>query len=371
MLEQSAGEKTLPASPLKRQRAREEGRVARSQDLCSALALLVALLALRYFGMPAFQRLVGAMRHFFEGADQAWPDLDGIQRLALESVWLMIPALVPFLLVMLITGVVVNVLQVGVLFTGKPLVPNFSRVNPFANFGNLFSLRALVELLKSTLKVGVIVYITWITVRRTTNDYVNLMELTPLALVSVVGGMIFTLWWRIALAIIVLGILDYGFQYWQYDRGIMMTVQEAREELREYEGDPRIKQRIRQIQRRIAMQRMMAEVPRADVVITNPTHLAIALRYDVSRMLAPTVVAKGARLLAERIRDVAVEHDVPVVQKPELARTIYRTVDVGQPIPEPLFRAVAEILAYVYRIDRRVEKIHERSEGWSTARQAV
>jgi flagellar biosynthetic protein FlhB len=371
MLEQSAGEKTLPASPLKRQRAREEGRVARSQDLCSALALLVAPLALRYFGMPSFQHLVAAMRYFLEGADRAGPNLDSIQRLMLESVWLMIPALLPFLLVMMVTGLVANVLQVGILFTGKPLVPDFSRVNPFTNFANLFSLRALVELLKSTLKVGVIVYITWITVRRTANDYVNLMQLTPLALVSAVGGMVFTLWWRIALSFIVLGILDYGFQRWQYERGLMMTVQEAREELREYEGDPRIKQRIRQIQRRIAMQRMMAEVPRADVVITNPTHLSIALRYDAARMRAPTVVAKGARLLAERIRDLAVEHDVPIVQKPELTRTIFRTVEVGQPIPEPLFRAVAEILAYVYRIDRRVEKIRERAEGWRTARQAV
>ena len=157
-----------------------------------------------------------------------------------------------------------------------------------------------------------------------------------------------------------LGVLDYGYQYWEHERSLMMTVEEAKQELKEYEGDPRIKQRIRQIQRRIAMQRMMADVPKADVIITNPTRFAVALRYDPANMRAPVVVAKGTRLLAERIRDLAIVHGVPIVQKPELARTLYRTIEVGHPVPESLFRAVAEVLAYVYQIDRRVEKLHER-----------
>jgi flagellar biosynthetic protein FlhB len=371
MLEPSAGEKTLPPSPLKRQRAREEGKVARSQDLCAGFALLVALFGLRYFGLPMFQHLESTFGYFFENAHQMLPDLNNVQNLAFVSLWMMAPATLPFMITMLIGGLVINVLQVGLLFTGKPLTPDFTKINPFSGFANLFSLRALVELVKSVFKVGIVVYVSWITVRDTAPDYVRLMNLTPLALVSAVGGMAFILWWRIALALLVLGLLDYGFQRWQYERSLMMTVQEAREELKEYEGDPRIKQRIRQIQRRIAMQRMMAEVPRADVVITNPIQFAIVIRYDAARMSAPVVVAKGARLLAERIRNIAVEHDVPIVQKPDLARSLFRTVEAGQAIPEPLFRAVAEVLAYVYQIDRRIEKIREREAAWRAAPQAV
>ena len=367
MPEQSGGEKTLAASPLKRQRAREEGKVARSQDLASAIAMLVALASLRYFGMPVFQRLLGALRHFFQEADHLLPNVDNVQLLAIQSLWMTAVALAPFAFVMLISGIVVNVVQVGLMFTGKPLTPDFSRINPFTGLSNLFSLRGFVELTKSMLKVAVVAYITWFVIRDRLDNCIGLMELTPAALLPAVGAMVSALWWRIVLAMIVLGVLDYGFQRWQFERGLMMTQQEAREELREYEGDPRIRQRIRQIQRRIAMQRMMAEVPKADVIITNPTHFAVALRYDAQRMRAPVVVAKGARLQAERIRDVAVEHDVPIIQKPDLARTIYRTVDIGQPIPEPLFRAVAEVLAYVYRIDRRVERIRQREQEWQRA----
>jgi flagellar biosynthetic protein FlhB len=158
-----------------------------------------------------------------------------------------------------------------------------------------------------------------------------------------------------------LGVLDFGFQRWQYGRDLMMTVQEAKEEMKQLEGDPRIKQRIRQIQRQMAMKRMMAEVPEADVIITNPIRFAVALRYDPKTMDAPVVIAKGARLLAQRIREIAEEHDVPIVEKPELARALFKSIDVGQPVPEDLFRAVAEVLAFVFKIDRREEKRHERS----------
>ena len=369
MAETSAGEKTLPASQQKRQRAREEGTIARSQDLCAGFTMIVALFALRYFGAPMLRRIEDALAYFFQNAPQMLPDENNMRGLALEVLWRTAAIALPFMLAMLASGLVINVLQVGLLFTGKPLMPKFDKINPFTGFANLFSLRALVELIKSVFKVGIVAYVAWISVRDSAPEYVSLMELTPAGLVTAVGGMVFLLWWRIALVLLVLGLLDYAFQRWQYDRNLMMTVQEAREELREYEGDPRIKQRIRQIQRRIAMQRMMAEVPKADVVITNPVHYAVALRYDGGRMLAPVVIAKGARLLAERIRDVAVEHDVPIVQKPDLARNLYRTVEAGQPIPEPLFRAVAEVLAYVYQIDRRVEKAREREGAWRTAPQ--
>jgi len=166
---------------------------------------------------------------------------------------------------------------------------------------------------------------------------------------------------RAALAMLLLALLDYGFQRWQFERSIMMTRQELREELRELEGDPHIRARIRSIRRQMALQRMMAEVPSADVVVTNPFHIAVALRYDMSKMNAPTVIAKGARLLAERIKRIAAENDVPVVEKKTLAQLLYKSVEVGQEIPENLYRVVAEVLAYVYQIDRRAEKVRERA----------
>jgi len=367
MAEQSGGEKTLPASPQKRTRAREEGNIARSQDLSAAVALLAAVAALRFLGAPMFERLVAATRYYFDHAASLDPGVQSVQSLALQGTLWIAPIVLPFMLVMLVAGVSASVLQVGFLYTTKPMTPKLSKLNPIKGLSNYFSLRSLAELVKSLLKVGLALYITWITVQGHLDDYVNLMGLTPLALLPVVGAMIATLWWRIALALLVLGILDYGFQYWQRERNLMMTTQEAREELKEYEGDPRIKQRIRQIQRRIAMQRMMAEVPKADVIVTNPTRFAVALRYDAAEMAAPVVVAKGARILAERIREIAMANEVPIVQKPELARTIYRTVEVGHPVPENLFRAVAEVLAYVYRIDRRAEKIRERNRQWNEA----
>lgn len=367
MPEQPGGEKTLPASPQKRRKAREDGKVAKSQDLVSAGCLLAALLALKMLGPRSFERLVGATYYYFSSFPDKIHELENSRTLAIELLYLIAPIILPFMLVMMLVGVLLNLMQVGILFTAKPLTPKLDKLNPVNGLSNLFALRSLVELFKSILKVVISVWIVWATVRGRHAEFVTLMALTPQALPAALGGMIITIWWRVAAAMLVLGILDYGFQRWQYERDLMMTTQEAREELREFEGDPRIRQRVRQIQRQMAMQRMMGEVPTADVVITNPTHYAVALRYDAATMRAPTVVAKGARILAERIREIAVEHDVPIVQKPELARTLYRTIELNAPVPADLFRAVAEVLAYVYQIDRREQKVRERAQNWNTA----
>jgi flagellar biosynthetic protein FlhB len=178
--------------------------------------------------------------------------------------------------------------------------------------------------------------------------------------IASISTLVAAVWFRAALAMLVLGILDFGYQYWQYQQDLRMSVQEAKEEAQQLEGNPRIKQRIRQIQRQMAMRRMMADVPKADVIITNPVTYAVALRYDMDTMDAPLVIAKGARLLAKRIREIGEENDVPIVEKPDLARALYKNIDVGKPVPENLFRAVAEVLSFVYKIDRREEKRRER-----------
>lgn len=361
MLEQPAGEKTLPASPRKLQRAREEGNVAKSQDLSAAVMLLVAVLGLRFIGPAAFEEIGRAFRYYFENAHALAVEPANVTNLAGFTMLFIARSVLPFMALLLAAGIVINITQVGFIFSAQVLTPKLQRINPISGFQRLFSLRALVELVKSLLKLALVSYVVYLTLNGRVEDLLTLMHVSPREAIIETAALIFTLWWRIVLTILIIGILDFAFQRWQYLRDLRMTRQEARQELKQLEGDPQIKQRIRQIQRQIAMQRMMRDVPTADVVVTNPLTYAVALRYDETTMEAPTVVAKGARLVADRIREVALEHDVPIVERQELARTLYRSVEIGQTIPEGEFRAVAEVLAYVYRIDRRFSRRQERA----------
>ena len=362
MPEETGGEKILPPSQRKIDKAREEGKVSRSQDLSAAWSLFTALVALYLLGSGIATGLVSATRYYFGEAMMLTRELANPQWIASNALMHIAQFLLPFMVIMLASGLALNLLQVGFLFSPAALRPKFEKLNPFTGFQKFFNVRTFVELLKSILKLTVISAIVYVTFRNRWQEVLAWPTLTPLGIVSAMAAMIGIVWLRVVLAMLFLGILDYGFQRWQHMRDLRMTVQEAREESKDVEGDPRIRQRVRQIQRQMAMQRMMHEVPEADVVVTNPTEFAVALRYNAQEMEVPLVTAKGARLLAERIRELAIEHDVPIVQKPDLARMLYRTIDVGQPVPEHLFAAVAEVLAYVFEIDRRIEKIRERSE---------
>ncbi len=360
MAEDTGGEKTLPASGRKIQRAREEGNIAKSQDLTSGLSLALALLALLILGRQMTVVLLDSFQYYLGNAPELTPERIPAQALAWSAVYRMGLCALPFMAVMVVGGLLVNFGQVGFLLTGKPMQPKLSRLDPISGFKKFTSLRSLVELVKSLFKLGIVSVIVYFTFRARLNDVVMLMGLEPLGLLSAVAQLIATVWWRIALAMIILGIFDYGYQRWQHLQELRMTHQEAKEEMKELEGDPHIKRRVRQLQRQIASQRMMADVPTADVIITNPTHYAVALRYDMGHMDSPVVVAKGQRLVAQRIREIGEEHRVPIVQNPPLARTLFRTADVGDAIPASLFRAVAEVLSFVYRIDQRAEKVRER-----------
>ena len=361
MPEQTGGEKVLPASPRKITKAREEGRVARSQDLSSAWSLCIALLAMYLLGSSVAAGMVSVTRYYFSEASMLTGELVNPQWVALGALARMARFLLPFLVVMMAGGLAMNLVQVGFLFAPAALVPRFERLNPFSGFQKFVNLRSFAELMKSVFKLAAISVIVYVTFRARWQEILAWPMLTPAGMVGAMASLTGLVWLRVVLAMLVLGILDYGYQRWQYLQELRMTVQEAREETKEIEGDPRIRQRIRQIQRQMAMQRMMRAVPEADVVVTNPTHFAVALRYNAREMEVPVVTAKGARLLAERIRALAGGHRVPIVQKPDLARMLYRTIEVGQPVPENLFVAVAEVLAFVFEIDRRAEKIRERS----------
>jgi flagellar biosynthetic protein FlhB len=309
--------------------------------------------------------MLDATQHYLRSFAALELGIDSTHILGLDILTRLAIILLPFAIVMTVGGLALNILQVGFLFSPKAIQPKFQRLNPLSGFKKFFSGRSAFELMKSILKITIVSAIVYYTVRDRWPALLSTMHLFPDAMMIAVAKLVGLVWFRAVLAMIILGVLDYGFQRWQYGRDLMMTVQEAKEEMKQLEGDPRIKQRIRQIQRQMALKRMMAEVPEADVIITNPIRFAVALRYDMKTMDAPVVIAKGARLLAKRIREIAEEHDVPIVEKPELARALFKNIDVGQPVPEDLFRAVAEVLAFVYKIDRREEKRRERGQASS------
>ena len=364
MAEDTGGEKTLPASQQKIQKQRQEGNIAKSQDLSGGVALATGLLALMFFGPMSMEYILESGRYYLGHAHELIQEPIELVPLTIGVLTYLAICTLPLALLMVVVGILINLAQIGFLLTSKPLVPKLSRINPISGFQRYVSLRSLVEFIKSLAKLILVVTIVWLWSRDRLEDFVMLMAMTPVGILSGVASLIFSVWWRIALVMILLGVADYAYQRWQHLQDLRMTHQEAKMESREMEGDPHIKRRVRQLQRQMATQKMMQDVPEADVVITNPVRFAVALRYDMNEMAAPVVVAKGARKVAEKIRNIASEHDVPIVQKPELARALHRSLEVGDSIPEDLFRAVAEVLTFVYRIDRRQAKIQEREATW-------
>lgn len=369
MPEDVGGEKTLPASPQKRQKAREEGNIAKSQDLSAAWTMLVALLAMLLLGRDIFDLLLAATRHYIGDAASLYVEPDTSRTFAIDVVVRLGAASLPIMGILAAAGIAANFVQVGFLYAPKQLIPRLEKLNPFTGLGKFFNIRTAAEFVKSILKLFIVTYVAYLVLRDRWPELLALPYLTPLGIVASVGSIVFAVWLRIVIAMIVLGVLDYGFQRWRYETDLRMTTQEAKEEMKQAEGDPRIRQRIRSVQRQLAMQRMMREVPTAEVIVTNPTMYAVAIRYDMAKMDAPVVVAKGMRLIAQRIREIAVEHDVPIVERPELARGLYHALEVGDMVPERFFRAVAEVLAFVYRIDQRVEKKREREATMAAERQ--
>jgi flagellar biosynthetic protein FlhB len=359
--EPPSGERTEPATPRKRERARRRGQVAKSQEVNSVIVLVVLFFAFYLLGGRGFGELRRVIQFHLVTAcsTQLTPSTMGM--VFLNALVPLAKIVLPFMLVALVTGVLANVMQFGVLVSAEALTPDLTKLNPFEGWSRFFSVRSVVDLLKSMIKLVVVGTIAYKTIRGAMPQLVVLSASDPGPIALAILLLCFQLGIRAAVAMVLLALLDYGFQRWQFERSIMMTRQEVRDELRELEGDPHIRGRIRSIRRQMALQRMMAEVPSADVVITNPFHIAVALRYDMNKMHAPKVVAKGARLLADRIKQIAAENGVPIVEKRTLAQLLYKLVELGQEIPEHLYQVVAEVLAYVYQIDRRAEKVRERT----------
>jgi flagellar biosynthetic protein FlhB len=344
-------DKTEEATPRRRAEARRDGNVAKSTDLTAAIMLLAAILGLQVLG----GRLFGGMRHMMEtvlGSGHAVNPAraDDLMAMGLYLTRSMAAILVPFTLLILAAGLIACVGQVGFMVTGKPLVPSPKKLNPIKGVQQLFNARAAIRLVMSLGKVVLLTGIASVVIYLDLQKIMRTSELSVGGAYALSAQMIFELALILAATLIVLAILDFSFQKFQHSRDLRMTKQEVRDEMKRMDGDPMVKQRRQRVARQLALQRIGQAVPGADVIVTNPTHYAIALKYDSNSMTAPKVVAKGADYLALRIRQLGMTHGIPLVERKPLARALYANVEVGQEVPEEHYAAVAEVLAYVYRI---------------------
>jgi flagellar biosynthetic protein FlhB len=354
MAETSGQEKSEKATGKRRLEARRRGQVALSREVPSALILLTSLGVFYLAGAFVFERLFALLGGTFSSLGTVrLSTVAQATAFALDLFQVIVALLVPFFLPFLVAGFLGNVAQIGLEFHAQSLQPKLAQLNPLAGAKKLLSLRSLVETVKSVLKIVIVGGIAYAVINGHLEEFPPLMRFELVEIWDFACRLVIKLTFYVCLALIVLAALDYFYQRWQYEQSLKMTKQEVKDERKQAEGDPQVKARIRSLQRQAAHQRMMAEVPKADVVITNPTHLAIALRFEPQEMAAPRVVAKGADFLAERIKEVAREHDVPLVENKPLAQALFKVAEIGDFIPVDLYRAVAEVLAYVYRLKGR------------------
>ena len=353
MADDSFQERTEPATARRRAKAREDGKVARSQEINSAFVLLSALGLLALAGPFMLERMAMIARRLLGQSGQIQVSAGQLLGYFTDGVPYVLMTLAPLALVVLVVGLLANFGQVGFVLSWKPLAPKLSKLSPARGLSRLFSKNSAVELIKSLLKVALIGLIAYMTLRGEIPLFMTMVGSDPMVVFGYAAKVALKLGVRVGLLILVMAVFDYAFQRWEYEKSIRMSHKEVAEETRQTEGDPHVKARLRAAQQEVSRRRMMQAVKEADVVVTNPTRLAVALRYDRSKMRAPKVVAKGARLMAKRIRELAREHGVPLVEDPPLAQVLYK-IEVDAEIPLALFRAVAEVLAHVYRLkDRR------------------
>lgn len=345
-------ERTEEATPKRREEAREQGQVAKSRDLAS-VAILSACLLYFYFGANSFlHQLMDLMKSSFSSLDSSLVTTENIQSLLFSAFYKTITLMTPFLLVVCIAALSSNILQVGFKISTKAIAPKLSKIDPAKGFARLFSLQSLIEFIKSIFKISIAGFVAYLTVKSELVDILPLADSSVWEILVYITGTSFRILLTTCWVLIILALMDYLYQRWEYERNLKMSRQEIKDENKQTEGDPIVKARIRRLQREMAQRRMMANVPKADVIITNPTHLAVALQYDQDSMIAPKVIAKGAGYLAEKIKEIARESRVPLVENKPLAQVLYKIVEVSGTIPDSLYKAVAEILAYIYSIKR-------------------
>lgn len=349
------GEKTEQPTPKKERDARQKGQVPQSREANGAVSLLVLIVFLNFYGPYFMERFFAHYMNIMEKCTAPW-DVFVPRSFTAFIAQIMLDLLLmlgPILMVVLVTGVTLNYMQVGFLFTTESLKFKLDRLNPINGFKRMFSLRSIVELVKSSSKAAVMIYITFSYLRDNQAILINLFDMDIWVMGAAIWKTIYDIILRNAVFLIIVAVFDYIYARYEHNKQLKMSKQEIKEEYKQTEGDPLIKSKIKERQRQMSMHRMMQEVPKADVVITNPTHFAIAIEYKSEKDAAPRIVAKGQDLIALNIRKVAEANRVPVVENKVLARTLYQAVQIGDYVPPDLYQAVAEVLAYVYNLKKR------------------
>ena len=353
MADKPASERTEEATPERLRKAREEGQIPRTEEVPSAIMIAALLLSLGMMGGGLYRWSAEQIRRGMAGGDGGRIGPVGLVASLRAEAGSALAVTVPFLIVAAAASVLSSLLSSGWAFSPKALQVKFERISPVRGFGQLFSGRSVVKLLISLAKLTAIVWVSWAFLSDRLAVLAALRWATPEGMIALTGQLVFGLMVRVGLVILVVAGIDLLYQRRKHKKDLRMTRQEVKEERKQYELSPEVRGRIRGLQIEMARKRMLQDVPTADVVLANPTHVAVALRYDTAKMNAPVVVAKGGDMMCEKIKEIARAHNVPVVHRPELARALFVVAEVGKPIPETLFVAVAEVLAMIYRLRKR------------------
>lgn len=353
------GEKTEPATDKKLRDARKEGQVAKSKEIGNAFSLLALFLVLKYYVgnmgksfIEIFNGIYKQIPNFVKLYDGEIPVNYMLTTLG-NAILRMIIIMGPVLIIGVLVAIICDVAQVKWQPTGKPLQPKFNKLNPIKGFKKIISKDAIIELIKALLKIGLIIYVVYSYLQDKYTQIFLLYDITIYQAIGLIGQLVIDLGIRVSAVYILLGLLDYAYQKFKFKDDMKMTKQEVKDEYKDQEGDPQIKGKQKQRMREASQRRMMQQLPEADVIITNPTHYAVAIKYDAEKYDAPIVLAKGEDYLAQKIKDVAKENNIEIVENKPLARMLYSNVEVGELVPPELYQAVAEILAFVYNLQEK------------------
>ncbi len=349
------GDKTEAPTAKRRQEAREQGNIARSHDLTAAVLLLGFLMLMQAYGNNLIKALKSLVGYYLSSESLGETTPTNIGQNITQALLPIGTAMAPLLIGGVLLAVVVNLVQVGLHFNTKRLQPNLGALNPLRGLGKIFKGPGLVQLIMNLLKMFLITMVAWSAVQDRLGEIILVQNLSFVQAFSFGGQIIYAIALRVGIVLLILALIDYGYQRFRIEKELKMTKQEVKDEMRSMEGDPKIKQRRRQLALQMLQRKLKKDVPTADVVVTNPTEFAIALKYDGDSMHAPRVIAKGQGFIAQRIREIAIAAGVPILERKPLARALYKLVEVGQEIPEQFYSAVAEILAYVYELSGKLK----------------
>jgi len=344
-------EKTEKATPKKRQDARQKGQVLKSKEINSAVLLLAMFLTVKFSCPMIYEELSNYFKLIFnEYMKRDITEISTLMNFLIFTTSVFMKIMLPILVVSVLAGLISGYAQVGFLFTVEPLQVKLEKLNPINGLKQMFSQQSLVELVKSFIKICATLYIVFIYLRGEVNNVSKLVDMDIINIFMYIGNIAINVSIAIITVLAILAVFDYIFQWWDYEKNLKMSKHEVKEEYKQMEGNPQIKAKIKQKQRQMSASRMMKDIPKADVVITNPTHFAVALKYEPEKNSAPIVIAKGQDYMALRIKEIAKENRVEIVENKPLARSLFSTVEIGDPVPEELYQAVAEVIAFVYSL---------------------